>query len=119
MTDDSKTPVATPEMSQATKDAIRVYQLVPELGRLRDDVLFGDVWKQPELSLRDRSMVTCAVLAATGRSDELAFHVKRAVDNGVTTAELRGMAVQIAFYGGWPAGVSVGRAALPMFEAEQ
>ena len=53
-----------PEMPQAIKDTIRVYQLVPELGRLRDDVLFGDVWEQPELKLRDRSIVTCAVLAA-------------------------------------------------------
>ena len=94
----------------------RVYAAVPALGRLRDEVLFGDVWRQPELSPRDRSVVTCAVLAAAGRDAELAVHVARAVDNGVSAQELRGMAVQLAFYAGWPAGIALGRAALPFIE---
>jgi 4-carboxymuconolactone decarboxylase len=100
-------------------EALRVYKAVPQLGRLRDAVLFGDVWKQPEMSGRDRCLVTCAVLAALGRTDELAVHVRRAVDSGVTCDELRGMAVQVAFYAGWPAGIAVGKAALPLLEAAQ
>ena len=44
-----------------------VYELIPQLGKLRDEVLFGDVWEQPELSKRDRSLVTCSVLAALYR----------------------------------------------------
>lgn len=95
----------------------RVYAAVPQLGRLRDDVLFGDVWRQAELSSRDRSIVTCTTLAVAGRDAELAVHVARAVDNGVTADELRGMAVQLAFYAGWPAGIALGRAALPFIEA--
>jgi 4-carboxymuconolactone decarboxylase len=82
------------------------YDAVPQLGRLRKDVLFGDVWKQPELSPRDRSLVTCAVLAATGRDEELTFHLRRAVENGVTADELRGLVVQVAFYAGWPSAFS-------------
>jgi 4-carboxymuconolactone decarboxylase len=42
--------------------------------------------------------------------------VKRAVSNGVSQDELRGMAVQLAFYAGWPAGIAVGKAALPFLE---
>lgn len=103
---------ATPGVAEG----LRVYKAVPQLGRLRNEVLFGDVWKQPEMSPRDRSIVTCAVLAALGRSDELQAHVRRAVDNGVTKDELRGMAVQLAFYAGWPAGIAVGRAALSILE---
>ena len=40
------------------------YELIPQLGRLRDEVVFGDVWEQPELSKRDRSLITVAVLTA-------------------------------------------------------
>ena len=67
------------------------YEVVPQLGKLRDDVLFGDVWEQPELSKRDRSLVTISVLTALYRTDELRGHMKRALDNGVTQDEIRGM----------------------------
>ena len=40
------------------------YELVPQLGKLRDEVLFGDVWEQPELTKRDRSLITVAILGA-------------------------------------------------------
>jgi 4-carboxymuconolactone decarboxylase len=101
----------------AVNIGMRVYKAIPQLGRLRDEVLFGDVWNQPEMSLRDRSLVTCAALAALGRNDELAVHVPRAMANGVTKDEVRGMAVQLAFYAGWPAGIAVGRAALTELES--
>lgn len=109
---------AKPTSDAVPQQGLRIYKAVPQLARLRDEVLFGDVWKQPELSQRDRSVVTCAVLAALGRTEELAVHVQRAVDNGVTKDELRGMAVQLAFYAGWPAGIAIGKAALPILEAE-
>lgn len=95
-----------------------VYDAVPEFGRLRDDVLYGDVWNQPELSKRDRSLATCAVLAALGKNAELAVHMKLAVENGVTVDELRGLVVQVAFYAGWPCGVNAAKAGMPLFEAE-
>jgi len=40
-----------------------VYEFIPKLGRLRDDVPFGDVWEHPDLSKRDRSLITVAMLA--------------------------------------------------------
>lgn len=104
------------EAEQAAAIGHRVYKAVPQLGRLREQVLMGDVWKQPELSLRDRSLVTCSVLAAHGKYDELTVHMSRAVQNGVTVDELRGMIVQVAFYAGWPAAMTAGRAALALFE---
>ena len=55
-----------------------VYEMIPQLGKLRDEVLFGDVWEQPELSKRDRSLVTCSVLAALYRTPELEGHLQRA-----------------------------------------
>lgn len=106
------------EVSPAVAEILRVYDAVPELARIRRDVLMGDVWKQPELTQRDRSVITCAILAALGRNDELAAHVKRAVANGVTADELRGMTVHVAFYAGWPAGLAIGRAALDILEKD-
>ena len=86
-----------------------VYEMIPQLGKLRDEVLFGDVWEQPELSKRDRSLVTCTVLAALYRTPELEGHLQRALDNGVTKKELCGMITHVAFYSGWPTAVNAGR----------
>jgi len=96
-----------------------VYELVPQLGKLRDDVLFGVVWEQAELSKRDRSLVTVAVLTALYRTEELRGHMKRALDNGVTQDEIRGLIVHLAFYAGWPTAVNAGRIALEVFEDDQ
>ena len=92
------------------------YEIVPQLGKLRDEVLFGDVWEQPELSKRDRSLVTISVLTALYRTDELRGHMKRALDNGVTQNEIRGMITHLAFYAGWPTAVNAGRIAAEVFE---
>lgn len=94
------------------------YEMVPQLGRLRDEVLFGDVWEQPELSKRDRSLVTVAVLTALCRTEELKGHMKRAVDNGVTEDEIRGLITHLAFYAGWPTAVNAGRVAAEVFPSE-
>jgi 4-carboxymuconolactone decarboxylase len=104
-------------MSPEEQLAMRVYDEVPQFGRLRHEVLFGDVWKQPEMSPRDRSVVTCSVLATLGKRDELEAHMRRAVANGVTLDELRGLVVQVAFYAGWPAGLIAGKALLPLLQA--
>lgn len=88
------------------------YELVPQLGKLRDEVLFGDVWEQPELTKRDRSLITVAVLTALYRTDELKGHMQRALDNGVTEEEIKGLITHLAFYAGWPTAVNAGRVAL-------
>ena len=48
-----------------------VYEFIRKLGQLRDDVLFGDVWEHPDLSKRDRRLITVAMLAALYRTDEM------------------------------------------------
>ena len=95
------------------------YEAVPQLGRLRNEVLFGDVWQQPEMNSRDRSIVTCSVLAALGKNEELAHHMKVAIENGVTADELRGLVVQVAFYAGWPCGVNAAKAGMPIFAPDE
>ena len=92
------------------------YDLIPQLGKLRDEVLFGDVWEQPELSKRDRSLATVAVLIALYRTQELKGHMVRAIENGVTKEELYGLITHLAFYSGWPTAVNAGRVALEVLE---
>ncbi len=78
----------------------------PELVRLTDEVLFGQVWADPALSQRDRSLITVSVLAALGRTGQLPAHLRRALDNGLSSAELAAAMTHVAFYAGWPAAMT-------------
>jgi 4-carboxymuconolactone decarboxylase len=80
--------------------------VAPKLAQLTDDVLFGDVWERPQLSKRDRSLITCAALIATGKTEQMSFHFPRAIENGVTHEELVELITHLAFYVGWPSAVS-------------
>ena len=80
--------------------------VAPKLAQLSDEVLFDDVWERPELSKRDRSLITCAALIATGKAEQLGFHFPRAIENGVTSEELVEVITHMAFYGGWPNAMS-------------
>ncbi|WOD14103.1 carboxymuconolactone decarboxylase family protein [Paraburkholderia kirstenboschensis] len=103
---------------KSTSESARVYEAVPQLARIREQVLLGDVWKQPEMAYRHRILVTCSVLAATGKLDELKVWMGRAVENGITRDGLRGLVVQVTFYAGWPAGLCAGKALLPLVEGD-
>ena len=76
--------------------------VAPALDEITQDVLFGDVWERPGLSKRDRSLITVATLIAGYRTNELPFHLKRALENGVTKNELVELITHLAFYAGWP-----------------
>ena len=80
--------------------------LAPKLVELTDRVLFGDVWERPQLSKRDRSLVTCAALVAMGKTEQMSFHFPRALENGVTGEELVELVTHLAFYAGWPSAMS-------------
>ena len=81
-------------------------RIAPGLATLTDDVLFGDVWTRPELSPRDRSLVTISVLIATGKTAQLAGHLGRALTNGVKPSEASALLAHLAIYCGWPSAVS-------------
>ena len=74
----------------------------PALADYTENVLFGDVWERPGLSPRDRSLITVATLVALYRTNELPFHLKRALDNGISRDELVEAITHLAFYSGWP-----------------
>jgi 4-carboxymuconolactone decarboxylase len=64
---------------------------------------WGEIWSRPGLDRRTRSCITVAMTVALNRPDELALHLRGALRNGVTVAELREVLLQTAVYCGIPA----------------
>lgn len=94
-------------MSAQPSGAQRAWgDFAPTFAELTDKVLFGDVWERKELSKRDRSLATVAALIALNRTDQLRFHLQRALENGVTKQELIEEITHLAFYSGWPTAVN-------------
>ena len=89
------------------------YEVAPPLAAYTDEILFGEVWRREGISPRDRSLVTLSALIANGRAAQLRGHLGRALDNGVTPAEISEVVAHLAFYAGWPVAIS----ALPEVEA--
>ena len=89
----------------------------PGLVHVTDDVLFGEAWKRPQLSPRDRSLVTVAALLAGGNAEQLTFHLQYAKDNGATEDELIEAITHLAFYAGWPKAMAAMAVAKQVFRA--
>lgn len=80
--------------------------IAPKMAELTDKVLYGDIWERPQLSKRDRSLVTVSALVAMHRPDQLKSHLLLARQNGVSEEELVEALTHLAFYTGWPNAVS-------------
>ena len=100
----------------SARDAVR--DVVPALIHYTETVLFGDVWERPGLSKRDRSLIVVATLIALGREKQLPGHLERALNNGVTKAELSEVITHLAFYAGWPAAMTAALVAKDVFEKQ-
>jgi 4-carboxymuconolactone decarboxylase len=79
---------------------------------------WGEVWGQPTLSDRQRSLNNLCILAALNRPHEFKTHFRGAIGNGCTLDELKETLVQIAIYAGIPAGVEAFRLAREVLDAE-
>ena len=105
--------MTTPQSSPL--EALRA--VAPKFVELTDEVLFGDVWERPQLSTRDRSLLTIGVLAALYRTDQLRGHIGRGLDNGLTEEEIGELITHVAFYAGWPVAVNAAQVAKQVFDA--
>jgi 4-carboxymuconolactone decarboxylase len=92
--------------SDVKKATDELKALAPDYAQLTQDVLFGDVWKRPPLSPRDKSLITVTCLVALNRTEQVEFHLKKALENGLTKEELVAAITHIAFYAGWPTAAS-------------
>src|SRR6476661_10405242 len=77
---------------------------------------WGNTWQREGIDLRTRSIVTVAMLVALGRMHELKIHVRGALNNGVTPAELQEIFMHASVYCGFPAAVDAFRTAAEVIE---
>jgi 4-carboxymuconolactone decarboxylase len=106
--------VSTPNAATSARDEVRA--VAPKLIEMTEKVVYGDVWERPELSKRDRSLITVAALIAMYRADQLTGHIERALANGVTREEIGEVITHMALYAGWPTAMTAGRIAKKVFE---
>ena len=72
---------------------------------------WGDVWQRGGLDLKTRSLITVAMLTALGKQHELKGHVRGAINNGATVAEIQEVLLHASIYCGLPAAVEAFRSA--------
>ena len=90
--------------------------VAPKLAEISDKLIYEDIWARPELSPRDRSLITIAALLAMPRPVSLGPHIKRGMRNGLTKTEISEIITHLAFYCGWPAAVAAAQLAEECFE---
>jgi 4-carboxymuconolactone decarboxylase len=71
--------------------------------RFITETAWGSVWARPNLDRKMRHLVTLAMLAALGKENELALHIRASRNTGVTPEELKEVFHQVAIYAGVPA----------------
>ena len=84
----------------------QIGDFAPKFVELSDDVVFGDIWRRPELSRRDRSLVIGAALVALNRTPHLEAHLELALRNGLTVEELVEAITHLSIYAGFPCAAS-------------
>jgi 4-carboxymuconolactone decarboxylase len=90
------------EAQRASRVAESFGAISPGVVQYTTDLLFHDLWLRPGLASRDRSLVTVAALIANGQVAQVQYHLSRAMDNGLTRAQVSEMLTHLAFYAGWP-----------------
>ena len=89
---------------KSPREAARAF--TPKLAEFVDSTLYPQIWSDPALSPRDRSLITLAALIAAGHSEELPAHLRRGVGNGLTHEEIAAAITHLAFYAGFPAAIT-------------
>ena len=90
------------ESQRAQRVGQQFGKVAPGVVQYTTEVLFRDLWLRPDLAPRDRSLVTVSALVASGQVAQIPYHLTRAMNNGLTAAEVGEVLTQLAFYAGWP-----------------
>jgi 4-carboxymuconolactone decarboxylase len=106
-----------PATRNATGGAFPAAQLAPQFFDHVLQTAFGAIWSRPGLPVRDRSMVTVAVLAALGQPEELRVHLAGATNVGLSRDELVEVLMHVSVYAGVPAAVAALRVAADVLGA--
>ena len=96
-------PLSAPPSDGARARALNddLAAVAPQFVELTNRVVFDDLWRRPDLTLRDRSLVTIAALAAMGDDDQLDSYLRRAVESGLPRVQISEALTHLGFYAGW------------------
>ncbi len=90
--------------------------LTAPLQKLVTEYCWGEIWSRPGLARRERSFLNLAMLIALNRPHELRLHLRGAINNGITPAEIQEVVLQAAIYCGVPAALDSMKAAKEVIE---
>jgi 4-carboxymuconolactone decarboxylase len=98
------TPLPEPAWGSARERATNEQfgTIASKFAELTNNVVFDNLWRRSDLSVRDRCLVTLAALAGMGDDDQLEFYLRRAVESGLTRDQIAEAFTHLAFYAGWP-----------------
>jgi 4-carboxymuconolactone decarboxylase len=82
---------------------------------LLTDSAWGHVWSRDTISLRERSMLTIALLAGLGNDHELALHLRATANTGATEADIMEVMLHVGVYAGIPRANNAVRIAKEVF----
>ena len=99
-------------MKKQTAGRENLGNIAPEFAHLNDDILFGEVWpREDKLSLKERSEITIAALAAQGLFPQVKSHLQLGKEHGITEEAVE-IATHLAFYCSWAVAWNI----MPMIE---
>jgi 4-carboxymuconolactone decarboxylase len=93
-------PASAPDTSRRQSVNDELAAIAPKFVQLTKDVVFNDLWRRSDLTLRDRSLVTIAALAAMGDDDQLDVYLRRGIESGLTRAQITEALTHLGFYAG-------------------
>jgi len=85
------------------KTMLNQKELYPDLYDISVGYLFGEIWSRPQLSLRDREMITLASNIALARPVGTHSHYNSALHIGITKEQIMELIIHVGMYAGWPA----------------
>jgi 4-carboxymuconolactone decarboxylase len=91
-------------------------EIAPAFVRYSEEVLFEDVWRREQLSLRERSLLTISALVSSGCVEQLPYHISLAQLNGLSEEEIIESMTHLAFYAGWPRAAAAIQVAKDVFK---
>lgn len=103
-------------MANPSSSKARLKVVTPKLVELIDTIIYDDVWERPELSKRDRSLITLAALVGMRQYDQMRSHMEKGLDNGLTPLEITEAITHLALYAGFPAALSAAQVAKPLLQ---
>jgi 4-carboxymuconolactone decarboxylase len=98
----ARLPTSAADVARSRAIEAELGTVAPKFVQLTNDVIFQTLWRQPELNVRDRSLVTMAALAATGDDDQLDAYLRLGVESGLTRVQIAEAFTHLGFYAGWP-----------------